>query len=64
MRTNKLHAVRFRGVCSVIELSEKRATSTSSPPRPKGLNQTKTNTVGVILTALFPAEVANTPVGR
>ena len=66
MRTNKLHVVRFRGVCSVIELSEKKEASTSLPPAPCavptawGLTKLKLLiAVGIILTALLPAEVVN-----
>lgn len=61
MRTNKLHVVRFRGICSVIELSEKREASTSLPPAPCavptawGLTKLKLLiAVGIILTAFVP----------
>ena len=64
MRTNKLHVVRFRGVCSVIELSEKKGgkyiLAPCAVPTAWGLTKLKLLiAVGVILTALFPAEVMN-----
>ena len=52
MRADKLHVVRFRGICSVIELSEKKggkyilASRALRCSHSLGLNQTKTTNRG------------------
>ena len=67
MRTNKLHVVRFRGICSVIELSEKKgdkyilAAPPCAVPTALGLTKLKLficySMFGRL--ALFPAAVVN-----
>ena len=71
MRTNKLHVVRFRGICSVIELSEKKgdkyilAAPPCAVPTAWGLTKLKLLiAVGVILTAFVPCGGHEPPVGR
>ena len=61
MRTNKLHVVRFRDICSVIELSEKKgdkyilAAPPCAVPTAWGLTKLKLLiAVGIILTAFVP----------
>ena len=71
MRTNLNHVVRFRGVCSVFELSEKKGDKyiLAAPALHRshglGLNQTKTTNRGRYNTNRFvPCGGRESPVGR
>lgn len=68
MRANKLHVVRFRGVCSVIELSEKKGDKyiLAAPPCavPTAWGLTKLKLLIAVLNRFAPCGGRESPVGR